>query len=140
MGGVEAEGLRIFDIDVPGGPKGVLRVTIQKPEGPKATVGVEDCARVSRRVSAMDRFDDLIPDAVTLEVSSPGVERKLRTLEHYQGAVGELVRLKVFDPKSGDTLVLQGVIESEADSQITLDLGEGESTTFPYADVSDGRV
>lgn len=137
---VAAEGLEVFDIDVPNGPKGVLRITIQRPGGPTEPVDIEDCAKVSRRISALDRFDDLIPDAVTLEVSSPGIERKLRRVEHFVGAIGERVRLKRFDSSNGRTKTVRGKLTEASDSQIVLELADGERDMIPLGDIQEGQV
>ena len=75
-------GLEIFDVQFRREAGGmVLRVQIDRP-GPAATaeesVSVEDCARVSRDLSAILDVEDVVPTAYTLEVSSPGLDRPLR--------------------------------------------------------------
>src|SRR3954469_12140100 len=78
-------GLDIFDVGFRREASGmVLRVQIDRP-GPAAraeeSVSVDDCARVSRDLSAMLDVDDVVPIAYTLEVSSPGLDRPLRHLD-----------------------------------------------------------
>ena len=83
-------GLEIFDVQFrrEGGGM-VLRVQIDRP-GPAATaeesVSVEDCARVSRDLSAVLDVEDVVPTAYTLEVSSPGLDRPLRHAADYAGS------------------------------------------------------
>src|SRR4029077_11291152 len=78
----ESYGLEIFDVQFRREAPGmVLRVQIDRP-GPaaraEASVSVEDCARVSRDMSAILDVEDIVPIAYTLEVSSPGLDRPLR--------------------------------------------------------------
>src|SRR5215211_7264904 len=80
-------GLEIFDVQFQREAPGmVLRVQIDRP-GPAASaeesVSVEDCARVSRDLSAVLDVEDVVPTAYTLEVSSPGLDRPLRHADDY---------------------------------------------------------
>ncbi len=89
---VRAQGVGLFDMDVPKGPMGVLRVFLTGPAG----VGIDDCARVSKRLSEwMDEKG--YSDGWELEVSSPGVSRRLTRPEHFAGAVGERLKLKLVE-------------------------------------------
>ncbi len=74
-----------------------LRVFIDAPAG----VGVEDCERVSREISALLDVEDPIPGAYTLEVSSPGFDRVLRTREHFGRFVGSRVFVELKEPRAG---------------------------------------
>src|SRR5262249_2298377 len=85
-------GLEIFDGGFGREAQGmVLRVLIDRP-GPAATaeesVSVEDCANVSRDLSAMLDVEDVLPNAYILEVSSPGLDRPLRRAEEYARFAG----------------------------------------------------
>ncbi len=87
-------GLEIFDVQFRREAGGmVLRVQIDRP-GPAASaeecVSVEDCARVSRDLSAVLDVEDLVPTAYTLEVSSPGLDRPLRHADDYRRFTGRL--------------------------------------------------
>lgn len=79
------------------GRQAVLRVFIDSPNG----IGVEDCATVSRQVSAVLDVEDPIPIEYTLEVSSPGMDRPLFTLDQYTRHVGELIKLRLRAPFEG---------------------------------------
>lgn len=79
------------------GRQAVLRVFIDSPNG----IGVEDCATVSRQVSAVLDVEDPIPVEYTLEVSSPGMDRPLFTLDQYTRNVGELIKLRLRAPFEG---------------------------------------
>jgi len=94
-GGVEALGFELVDAElVGGGHRPTLRVYIDSPDG----ITVDDCADVSRQVSAILDVEDPIPGRFTLEVSSPGLDRPLVTLEDFRKRVGETVKVKLKRP------------------------------------------
>ena len=76
---------------------GQLRVFIDAAAG----VGVDDCERVSREISALLDIEDPIPMAYTLEVSSPGFDRVLRTPSHFERFVGSRVFVELKEPRAG---------------------------------------
>jgi ribosome maturation factor RimP len=87
-------------------------------------ITVEDCERVSREVAALLDVDDPVPTAYTLEVSSPGFDRVLRTAAHFERFVGSRVFVELKAPRAGRrryTGMLQAVnatgIELEVDKQ-----------------------
>ncbi len=90
-------GLDIFDVQFRREAPGmVLRVQLDRP-GPAATaeesVSVEDCAHVSRELSAILDVEDVVPTAYTLEVSSPGLDRPLRRPDDYRRFAGRLAKI-----------------------------------------------
>lgn len=89
---VTALGYELWGLElVSQGRHSVLRLYIDAPEG----VNVDDCARVSRQVSAVLDVEDPLADQYTLEVSSPGMDRPLYTLEQFQRYVGEQVNVRL---------------------------------------------
>jgi len=95
-------GLEIFDVQFRREASGmVLRVQIDRP-GPSSSAGdsvsVEDCAHVSRDLSAMLDVDDVIPTAYTLEVSSPGLDRPLRSADDYRRFAGRRAKIVMREP------------------------------------------
>src|SRR3954470_1029920 len=93
----ESYGLEIFAVQFRREAAGmVLRVQIDRP-GPAATaedsVSVEDCAHVSRDLSAVLDVEDIVPIAYTLEVSSPGLDRPLRGIGDYQRFAGRRAKV-----------------------------------------------
>jgi len=82
---------------VPARAHGLLRLFIDAPAG----VGLEDCARVSREVSSLLDVEDPIPGAYTLEVSSPGFDRVLRTRAHFGRFLGARVFVELKEPRDG---------------------------------------
>src|SRR5881394_3436001 len=98
-------GLEIFDVQFRREAPGmVLRVQIDRP-GPAATaeesVSVEDCALVSRDLSAVLDVDDVVPVAYTLEVSSPGLDRPLRGIADYRRFAGRRAKLVMREAVDG---------------------------------------
>ena len=106
----------------------VVRIFIDQPAG----ISVDDCERVSRDVAALLDVEDPIPTAYTLEVSSPGFDRVLRTAGHFERFVGERIFVELQAPRAGRkryTGILKTVsaagIEMEVDKQ-TVDVPFGE--------------
>src|SRR6266513_718085 len=100
-------GVDIFDVQFRREAGGmILRIQIARP-GPAATaeesVSVEDCARVSRELSAVLDVEDVVPTAYTLEVSSPGLDRPLRRAEDYSRFVGRRAKIVMRQPVDGQT-------------------------------------
>src|SRR5215467_6780104 len=95
-----AQGVEVVEVEMRGGGKArTLRITIDKPEG----VTHEDCANVSREVSTILDVEDAVPGAAyTLEVSSPGLDRKLVTAEDFTRFIGSRVKLMTREPVNGN--------------------------------------
>ena len=93
----EREGVLLYDVELVGAASGrTLRVYIDRKD---ATVGVDDCANVSRGLSLLLDVEDPIPGgAYELEVSSPGMDRKLRKPWHFEQAVGKKVEWRLLSP------------------------------------------
>src|SRR5438874_7349966 len=100
-------GLEIFEVQFRREAVGlVLRVQIDRP-GPASTaedsVSVEDCAHVSRDLSALLDVDDVVPAAYTLEVSSPGLDRPLRSAADYRRFAGRRAKVVMRAPVDGQS-------------------------------------
>jgi len=101
-----------------GGKSRMLRVFIDKPGG----VTHEDCANVSHEVGTILDVEDAVPGgSYLLEVSSPGLDRKLARPEDYQRFLGSLVKLTTREPVEGNRH-FQGRLEAFQDGRLTLDL------------------
>ncbi|HEY7290879.1 MAG TPA: ribosome maturation factor RimP [Vicinamibacterales bacterium] len=102
-------GLEVFDVQFRREAPGmVLRVQIDRP-GPAASaeesVSVEDCANVSRDLSAILDVEDVLPGAYTLEVSSPGLDRPLRGAADYERFVGRRAKIVTSEQVDGQTFL-----------------------------------
>jgi ribosome maturation factor RimP len=100
-------GLDIFEVQFRREAQGmILRIQIDRP-GPSATadesVSVEDCASVSRDLSALLDVEEVVPTAYVLEVSSPGLDRALRQLDDYRRFAGRRAKIVMAAPVDGQT-------------------------------------
>lgn len=84
----------------------IVRVYIDIAEGaaPDAAIGFADCERISRELSPVLDVEDPVPHAYSLEVSSPGVDRPLRTLDHFRRFAGHHVKISLRKDASPLTL------------------------------------
>ncbi len=92
---VKQENLVLYDIEYPSQSFGTLRVFIFSKD---KNINVDDCAIVSRKIANLPEYEDILPSNASLEVSSPGINRNLRTKEHFFGAVGERVKIRLRNP------------------------------------------
>ena len=113
---VQAAGLEIWDIER-SGPS--VRVLVERPGG----VDLDAISELSRAVStALDQRDDLVPDGrYTLEVSSPGLERRLRYPRHFASYIGQEVAVKTASPINGVRRI-KGTLAGATDDDITLEV------------------
>ena len=116
---VADEGLSLWDLNLVGasGRPQRIQVFVDRDGG----VSLDDCAGVSRRMGAVLDVEGLLENAYNLEVSSPGVERTLHRLEHFQQYLGESVRLKLEYAVEGRRNIhgsLQAVNEEELEVDI----------------------
>jgi ribosome maturation factor RimP len=99
------------------GKHSVLRVYIDSDTG----VGVNDCEKVSRQVSAIFDVEDPITGQYNLEVSSPGIERPLFNISHYQRFLGSDIKLRTVRPINGQRK-FRGTIGSVSETEKTIEL------------------
>lgn len=94
------EGCLLYEVEFSGGPHGrILRVYIDRTDG---AVSVDDCANVSRGLNLLLDVEDVVPGGgYDLEVSSPGLERRLTQKWHFERAVGQPVRVRTSGPVTG---------------------------------------
>ncbi|MFQ3345472.1 MAG: ribosome maturation factor RimP [Porticoccaceae bacterium] len=96
---IEALGCQLWGIDLQSGAKTkLLRVFIDREDG---LIGIEDCEKVSRQSSSILDVEDVINGEYILEVSSPGMDRPLYEIGHYQKYIGEDISLKLRFPYEG---------------------------------------
>jgi ribosome maturation factor RimP len=118
-------GLEIIDIEFLGGGKArMLRVFLDKPAAgadPLAGVTHEDCAKFSREFGTILDVEDVMPGSYTLEVSSPGLDRKLVKAADFQRFTGSRVKLTTRQPVDNNRH-FEGRLEKFDDGRLTLDL------------------
>jgi len=117
-------GLELVEVEMRGGGKArMLRITLDKPGG----VTHEDCANVSRDVSTILDVEDVVPGgSYTLEVSSPGLDRKLSKPADFERFQGSRVKLTTRDPVNGNRF-FEGRLERFESGRLTLDLAPKKS-------------
>src|ERR1700734_4552360 len=120
---VEALGFELVDIEIAReGRGGVLRIFIdRRAEDPAAGVTVDDCARVSHAVSEVLEIHDPIKGHYTLEVSSPGFDRILRTRAHFERFMGERIFAELKLPLDGRRRFV-GVLKSVDSDTIVVEV------------------
>jgi ribosome maturation factor RimP len=126
------EGLEIVEVDLVGGGRNrVLRIYIDKPGG----VTHADCEKVSHQVGEILDVENVIPGAgYTLEVSSPGVERKLSKPRDFERFVGEKVKVSLRAPLENQRH-WQGMLAAFTNGTVTLETAPGKSIQFPLEQV-----
>jgi ribosome maturation factor RimP len=117
----ESSALILWDIELKGsGATRTLRLYIDKPEG----VTHEDCSAYSREVATIFDVEDAVPGAAyVLEVSSPGLDRKLFKAEHFTRFTGSLVKFSTRDLVNGNRH-FEGRLVSFSEGQLTVDLDQ----------------
>lgn len=132
---VNAMDLELWGVEFFAGRKtSVLRVFIDRESG----VGVEDCARVSRQISALFDVEDPINGEYTLEVSSPGLSRPLYSLTQYGQYVGEIIDLQLRFPFEGRRK-FKGELTSVDVEDIVLVVDDHEYI-FPFDSIEKAKV
>ena len=121
-------GLEVFDVQFRRETSGmVLRVRIDRP-GPagsaEESVSVDDCAHVSRDLSAILDVEDIVPTAYTLEVSSPGLDRPLRSLDDYRRFTGRRAKVVLREPLEGQGFV-KGQLAGVEGGDVLIDGDDG---------------
>jgi ribosome maturation factor RimP len=133
----QGRGFELVDVELKRAQGGALvRVFVDREGG----IGLDDLQSVSEEVSAILDAEDPIEGHYTLEVSSPGLDRPLRSEADYRRFVGRLAKLSSYEPIAGRRH-WTGRIVGVDDGIVTLELvGERQSARVPLAKVSHGRL
>ncbi len=132
-------GYELVDVEWASAPRaGVLRLFIDHPAGHGGHIGIEDCERVSREVSALLDVEDPVPGAYSLEVSSPGFDRVLRTPAHFGRFVGSRVRVELVAPRDGRRRYTGTLVAVRGDG-IELEF-DSQSVALAFADIGKARL
>ncbi|MDR1990780.1 MAG: ribosome maturation factor RimP [Acidobacteriaceae bacterium] len=128
--------LDIFDVQYRREAPGmVLRVQLDRPgagAAPEDSVSVEDCANVSRDLSAVLDVEDVVPNAYTLEVSSPGLDRPLRQAADYVRFTGRRAKLVMREPVDGQGY-FKGRLAGVESGAVTIETDDGRRREVPLA-------
>ncbi|HEX6532525.1 MAG TPA: ribosome maturation factor RimP [Nitrospira sp.] len=131
-------GLELADVICVGqGPRSVIRVFIDKPEG----VTLDDCERAHKALGPALDVADPFPHAYTLEVSSPGLDRPFKRIQDYRRAVGRRVTLKLREPLAGQWRLV-GTLADVTEDAVTLEVSEpphSRTVTVDHKDIAEAK-
>jgi len=132
---LEERGLELVEMQFRREQNGwVLRLTIDKRDG----VGLDDCATASREISQLLDIEDFIDQAYKLEVSSPGLDRPLKSMADFQRYIGRKARIKTIESIAGEHVFIGKIQQTEGET-IILEVGRKE-VTIPFLQVSKARL
>jgi ribosome maturation factor RimP len=128
----EAAGAHVYDVTFTGGK---LVVALSRPGG----IDLETLTEVSRRLNVALDEHDVVPGSYTLEVTSPGLERTLRTAGHFAAAIGDEVTVRTKPDVEGERRV-RGTVRRVDDDDVTIALEDGTERTLDVADIERART
>ncbi|MFB3828021.1 MAG: ribosome maturation factor RimP [Bryobacteraceae bacterium] len=133
----ESEGIEIVEVEVLGGGRNrVVRIYIDKPAG----VSHADCELVSQQVGTILDVEDVVPGgSYTLEVSSPGVERKLLKVEDFERFHGKKAKVTLREPADGQRY-WEGTLAGVREGVISLDADKGKTVQFRFEQVQKANL
>ena len=133
---LEDAGYSIWDVEyLKEGSEWWLRITIDAERG----IDIDDCEKAYRIVDPIIDELDPIENYYHLEVTSPGVERELRTLAHYKTCIGQPVVLKLFTAVNGQKELMGILTEVKEDGSVCLTVGE-DSLSVGKAKISKAHI
>lgn len=129
--------LKLWDVEFGGRPgNSVVKVFVDSERG----VDLDTVAEISEEISRGLDLKDPIPGRYTLEVSSPGLERSLRTPEHFARSVGDTVIVKTIEVLVGSSHRIDGTIAGAAEEAVRIKVGDGSEVEVPYASIKAART
>ncbi len=133
---VKAEGLELLEVELVGsGPKTLLRLIVDGPAG----VTLDQCATVSRQASAFLDVEDPFSHRYTLEVTSPGIERKLYSEADYRRFAGRRVKVRM-KPEFREHRVVTGELMGIEGELIRVMTDGGDTIELPVESVFESRL
>ncbi len=133
---LEDAGYSIWDVEyLKEGSEWWLRITIDAEQG----IDIDDCEKAYRIVDPIIDELDPIENYYHLEVTSPGVERELRTLAHYKACIGQAVVLKLFTAANGQKELVGILVEVNEDGNVCLTIGE-DTLSIEKAKISKAHI
>ena len=131
-----SEGLEVVEVEVKGGGNNrLVRIAIDKPEG--VTHG--DCELMSQQVGTILDVEDIVPGRYTLEVSSPGVERKLIKPQDYQRFQGKKARITLRDAVEGRRN-WEGTLAGYSGGAVMVETEPGKTRQFPLEQIQKANL
>jgi ribosome maturation factor RimP len=132
---LEEMGLELVEVQYRREQSGwVLRLIIDKQDG----VSLEDCAAVSREISQLLDIEDFFDQAYNLEVSSPGLNRPLKSMADFERFIGRKAKIKTIEPIAGEHVFIGRIKKTEGET-IILEIGRKE-VIMPFSQVARARL
>ncbi len=136
---VTGQGYELVDVEFKNEMGGwILRVYIDKP-GAEAGVGLDDCAQVSRELSAVLDVEDVIPGHYSLEVSSPGLNRPLKKEADFARFVGKKAKIRTRHPVGESRRNFSGTLMGVSEGKVKIDVGD-QVCEVPVDDVEKANL
>jgi ribosome maturation factor RimP len=137
---VTGQGYELVDVELKTEPGVglVLRVFIDKP-GSQGSVGLDDCAQVSRELSAVLDVADAIPARYSLEVSSPGLNRPLKKESDFARFIGKKAKIRTSRPVGESRRNFSGTLVGVEAGKVKIDVGD-QVCEVPVADVEKANL
>ncbi|NPA12918.1 MAG: ribosome maturation factor RimP, partial [Aquificae bacterium] len=123
--------LKLVDVEYITGGKPVLRIYVYNPEG----TSIDDCEWISRRIGTLLDIEDLIPVSYILEVSSPGLDRRLKNTEEYEIFKGRNLKVVLKEPMENKN-TYTGTLKGMEEDKVLLETKEGEEIKIPLNNIS----
>ena len=123
---LEERGLDLVEVQFRREQRGwVLRLIIDKEDG----VTLDDCTVVSRELSQLLDIEDFIDQAYNLEVSSPGLDRPLKSMADFQRFIGRRAKIKTVEPIAEEHVFIGKILQTEGEK--IMGIGAGEAFLYP---------
>jgi ribosome maturation factor RimP len=127
-------GYELVDLDSHAGPNGLLRLYIDSDAG----ITLSDCEFVSAQIGAFLDVEDPLPGSYSLEVSSPGLDRRLRTAAHFERFAGERAKVSLKRALDGRRR-MTGTIGPVEDGSVVIDV-DGEAVRLELSEIAEARL
>lgn len=134
---VEAMGYELVRVMIAGGQSVTLQIMAERRDG--ANMQVDDCAEISRTVSALLEVEDPITGPYRLEVSSPGIDRPLVKARDFERFAGHKARIESDGPINGRRRFI-GVLKGVTDDKVMVILDGGEEAAVPVSSIARAKL
>jgi ribosome maturation factor RimP len=136
------EGYELVDLEWVRESGWILRLFIDKA-GSDTPVGIEDCEKASKAVDIALDVEEFIPHEYSLEVSSPGLNRPLKKVQHFQKVIGKKVKVKTFGPLTGvepPRKNFSGVLKGVESDAVTVTVEGAGDFRIPVKDIAKANL
>ncbi len=134
---IESLGYNLYDVEyVKEGPNYYLRIYIDKETG----IDLNDCEKVSNEIDELLDKADYIKEQYYLEVSSPGLERKLKKDQHFSQNIGKKVEIKLFKKDNNGEKEYEGTLKSFNQEEIIIETEKGNQINIERKNISQAKT